>query len=147
MYTMTIGQVAKCAGVGVETVRFYERKGLLEEPARRQSGYRQYAQDAIRRIQFIKRAKDLGFSLGEISELLCLRVDPDTSCREVKVRAEAKLADIEKKLCDLQRMQTALRQLASACSGEGPTSHCPILDALEAEGTTTERRTKHADNI
>src|ERR671918_2137551 len=94
---MTIGQVAKHAGVGVETVRFYERQGLLDAPPRRASGYRQYSQDVIRRIQFIKRAKDLGFALREIRELLSLRVDPNTPCDEVKHRAEAKIADIDTK--------------------------------------------------
>src|SRR5919106_6046 len=102
---MTIGQVAKHAGVGVETVRFYERRGLLDAPPRRASGYRQYSPDVVRRIQFIKRAKDLGFSLREICELLSLRVDPDTTCDEVKQRAEAKIADIKTKLRDLRRMQ------------------------------------------
>jgi MerR family mercuric resistance operon transcriptional regulator len=140
MYAMTIGQVAKHAGVGVETVRFYERSGLLEAPVRRASGYRQYSQDVIRRIQFIKRAKDLGFSLKEIKELLALRVDPETTCSEVKARAEAKITDIDTKLRDLQRMQTALVQLAAACSGQGPTSRCPILDALEAQDTTVTAR-------
>jgi len=134
---MTIGQVAKHAGVGIETVRFYERQGLLDAPPRRASGYRQYSQDAIRRLQFIRRAKDLGFSLQEIGELLSLRVNPTTTCSEVKARAEAKMADIDAKLRDLQRMQAALGQLAVACSGQGPTSQCPILDALEAHDALT----------
>lgn len=140
MHAMTIGQVSKHAGVGVETVRFYERRGLLEAPVRRESGYRQYSQDVIRRIQFIKRAKDLGFSLKEIKELLALRVDPETTCSEVKARAEVKIADLATKLRDLQRMQAALGQLAAACSGQGPTSQCPILDALEAQDTTVTTR-------
>jgi MerR family copper efflux transcriptional regulator len=130
MHTMTIGQVAKHAGVGVETVRFYERKGLLEAPPRRDSGYRQYSQEVIRRIRFIRRAKDLGFSLKEIGELLCLRVDPDTTCAEVKERAQAKIVAIDVKLRELRRVKAALVQLAAACSGQGPTSQCPILDAL-----------------
>lgn len=132
MPAMTIGQVARQAGVGVETVRFYERAGLLAAPPRRESGYRQYAQDAVARIQFIKRAKELGFSLKEITELLSLRVDPETTCGEVKQRAEAKMANIDAKLRDLQRMKAALAELVAACSGSGPTSHCPILDALES---------------
>ena len=114
MHAMTIGQVASHAGVGVETVRFYERTGLLDEPPRRASGYRQYAPDVVRRIQFIQRAKVLGFSLKEISELLSLRVDPETTCDTVKQRAEAKLADIEAKLRDLRRMQKALAHLVAA---------------------------------
>ena len=140
MPAMTIGQVARQAGVGVETVRFYEREGLLEEPPRRESGYRQYTQDVIGRIQFIKRAKDLGFSLKEIGELLSLRVDPETTCGEVKQRAEAKMADIDAKLRDLQRMKEALATLVAACSGSGPTSQCPILDALESHDTTARAR-------
>lgn len=144
MHTMTIGQVAKHAGVGVETVRYYERRGLLEAPPRRDSGYRQYSQDVIRRIQFIKHAKDLGFSLKEISELLGLRVDPDTTCSEVKQRAEVKIADIEAKLRDLQRMKTALMRLTAACSGRGPTSQCPILDALESHEAPVSTRPRLA---
>lgn len=131
MKAMTIGQVAREAGVGVETIRFYERVGLLEEPPRRQSGYRQYSPDAVKHIRFIKRAKELGFSLKEIKELLYLRVDTSTSCGAVKRRAEAKISDIERKVQDLQRMKRALVKLAAACSGRGPISECPILDALE----------------
>jgi MerR family mercuric resistance operon transcriptional regulator len=140
MHTLTIGQVARHIGIGVETVRFYERKGLLDAPPRRESGYRQYAPDVIRRLQFIKRAKELGFSLKEINELLSLRVDPETTCAEVKQRAEAKMADIDAKLRDLQRMQATLAQLVTACSGSGPTSHCPILDALDAHDTSVSLR-------
>jgi len=133
MAVMTIGQVAQQAGVGVETVRFYERTGLLSAPPRRASGYRQYTQEAVRRIQFIKRSQELGFALKEIRELLCLRVDPDTTCGDVRQRAEAKMADIDAKLRDLQRMHQALAMLVAACDGYGPTSHCPILEALEAQ--------------
>ena len=140
MPAMTIGQVARQAGVGVETVRFYERTGLLTAPPRRASGYRQYAQEAVTRLQFIKRAKELGFSLKEITELLSLRVDPETTCGEVKQRAEAKIADIEAKLRDLQRMKEALTTLVAACSGSGPTSQCPILDALESHAATVSAR-------
>jgi len=132
MPSLTIGQVAKQAGVGIETVRFYERQGLLDEPPRRASGYRQYTPEAVTRIQFIKRSQELGFSLKEITELLSLRVDPETTCGEVKQRAEAKIANINAKLRDLQQMKEALTTLVAACSGSGPTSHCPILDALES---------------
>ena len=133
MNTRTIGQVAKEAGVGVETLRYYEREGLLKEPPRRASGYRQYPEDAVKRIQFIKRAQELGFSLKEITELLALRVDPATSSSEVKQRAEAKLADIQRKVEELLRMKRALEQITHLCSGHGPVSECPILDALEQE--------------
>lgn len=131
METLSIGQVAQKAGVGVETVRFYEREGLLEEPPRRASGYRQYPEQVVKRLHFIKRAQRLGFSLKEIAELLRLRVDAVTSCEEVKVRTEAKLAEVERKLIELQRMRQALLQVASLCTGQGPASACPMLDALD----------------
>jgi Hg(II)-responsive transcriptional regulator len=130
METLSIGQVARRAGVGVETVRFYEREGLLEEPARRTSGYRQYSEQVVTRLHFIKRAKLLGFSLKEITELLQLRVDAQTSCEEVKQRTEAKIVEVERKLVELQRMRQALLQVASLCTGRGPENRCPMLDAL-----------------
>ncbi len=131
MDIFSIGQVAQRAGVGVETVRFYEREGLLEEPPRRVSGYRQYSEQVITRLHFIKRAKLLGFSLKEIAELLRLRVDARTSCKEVKQRTEAKIAEVEQKMVELQRMRQALLQVASLCTGQGPVSACPMLDALD----------------
>jgi MerR family transcriptional regulator, copper efflux regulator len=131
METVTIGQLARKAQVHVETVRYYERRGLLPQPVRQWSGYRQYSQDDVTRLRFIKHAQRLGFSLKEIAELLSLRVDPDTSCREVKQRAEAKLVDIEEKILTLEQIQKALKQLVSACRGRGPTTMCPILEALE----------------
>ena len=102
METLTIGQLAKDAGVNIETIRYYERRGLIPEPPRRKSGYRQYGSDFVLRIQFIKRAQELGFSLNEIDELLALRVDSGTACSEVKHHAEAKIADIEGKIKTLQ---------------------------------------------
>ena len=133
MRPLTIGQVARQAEVGVETVRFYERQGLLDEPARRESGYRQYPEEVVARLRFIRRAKELGFSLKEIKELLALRVDPTTTCREVKERAEAKIADIEGKIASLLRMKKALSKVTAVCRGQGPTGECPILDALDKE--------------
>jgi MerR family mercuric resistance operon transcriptional regulator len=129
---MTIGQLAREARVNVETVRFYERRSLMPRPPRRASGYREYPQEAVRRIRFIQRAKELGFSLREIAELLRLRVDPGRSCADVKRQAGTKLADIETKLHELRRMKAALEKLSAECSGRGPTSQCPLLDALEA---------------
>ena len=131
MKGLTIGGVAKRAGVGVETIRFYERKGLVEEPPRRESGYRQYPAEAVARIRFIRRAKDLGFSLREVHELLSLRVDRRTSSSEVRRRAEAKIADIERRLADLERMKLALVELTARCSGRDSETECPILEALE----------------
>jgi MerR family copper efflux transcriptional regulator len=129
---MTISQLARQAGVGVETVRFYERKGLIDKPPRPDSGYRQYSPDVVSRIQFIKRAKELGFSLKEIQELLILRVAPETTRLDVKRRTEAKIAEIERKIEDLSRRKQALVKAAGLCSGDGPLRACPILEALDA---------------
>ena len=131
MEPLTIGKVAHLGGVGIETVRFYEREGLIEEPPRTESGYRQYPQETVSRIRFIRRAKELGFSLREIKELLALRIDPQTSCEDVRQRAEAKITDIEEKVRTLRRMKKALAKLTAACSGRAPTTECPILEALE----------------
>ncbi|MBI2882952.1 MAG: MerR family transcriptional regulator [Candidatus Methylomirabilis oxyfera] len=132
MKGLTIGQLAKQAQVNIETIRYYERRGLIPEPPRRESGYRQYSPDTVARITFIKRAQELGFSLKEIQELLSLRVDPGTTTGDIKGRAEAKLADIKAKIHDLERMKKALMRLAASCRGRGTTSECPILDALES---------------
>src|SRR5690348_11902107 len=130
MKPLTIGEVARRAGIGVETVRFYEREGLLAEPARRASGYRQYGEDAVPRLRFIRRAKTLGFTLKEIAELLALRDDPDATRADVRRQAQSKVADIEAKVRDLQRMKEALLTLAATCHGDGPAGGCPILEAL-----------------
>jgi len=131
--SLSIGQLAKQAGVGVETVRFYEREGLLAEPERRQSGYRQYQIDTVQRLLFIRRAKELGFTLKEIRELLSLRVDEDKTCADVRQQAEAKIADIQDRIRSLQRMKRALVKVTRTCSSSGPTSECPILDALDGK--------------
>lgn len=131
---MTIGKLAQSAGVGVETVRFYERKGLLEEPSRAESGYRQYSPEALMRLRFIRQAKELGFTLPEIRELLSLRMSPAASCAEVQVRIQTKLEDIQAKIDSLARMKRALHGMAAIClAGAEPASECPILDALEQE--------------
>jgi MerR family mercuric resistance operon transcriptional regulator len=132
MQTFTIGKVARQAGVGIETVRFYEREGLIPEPVRSASGYRQYPAATVARIRFIRRAKALGFSLREVRELLSLRLDPARSSAEAKAHAEAKIADIEQKIQTLRRMKQTLVDLTEACDGCGPVSDCPILDALDA---------------
>lgn len=133
MEQLTIGRLAKLAGIGVETIRFYERKGLVNRPPRKDFGYRQYPLSAVGRIRFIKRAKDLGFSLKEVSELLNLRVDPQTTCADVKSRAEKKIEDVSEKIMELQRIQNALGKLAASCHGDRPTGECPILEALDRE--------------
>ena len=127
---MTISQVARLAGVGVETVRFYEREGLLAQPARPDSGCRDYPPEVVKRIHFIRRAKELGFSLKEIHELLTLSGELTSSCADVKRQAEAKIDEIECKIADLLRMKRALGQVAARCSGNGPRESCLILDAL-----------------
>ncbi len=130
---LTIDKLANAAGVGGETIRFYERAGLLPKPPRKRSGYRQYPPDAVARVMFIRSAKDLGFTLKEITALLELRVDPDKSCADVRALAKAKIVDVEEKMADLARIRGALEKLAKACRGKGPTSECPILDAIEKE--------------
>lgn len=131
MDVLTIGKVAKQAGVGIETIRFYEREGLIAEPPRRESGYRQYPPQTVDRVRFIKRAKELGFSLREIKELMALRVAPGTTCGHIKKRAQAKIADIEERIRTLERMKRALAKLTLACGGRGPIKDCPIMEALE----------------
>lgn len=128
---LTIGEVSKRTGIGVEAIRYYEKEGLLQKPARTASGYRQYSQEVIKKLSFIVRAKDLGFTLREISELLEMRPYPKTKCADVKIRAEQKLEDIEGRIKTLQRMKRALKQLTLACDGKGATSECPILECLE----------------
>jgi len=129
---LTIGRVARSAGLAIDTVRYYEREGLLQKPGRTPSGYRQYSPDAVKRLQFIRQAKELGFTLSEIRELLTLKVAPGKSCADVRAHAEAKIADVEQRIAQLNRMKRALTKLATACSGRGPTSTCPILEAMEA---------------
>ena len=136
MKALTIGQIAKLARVGVETIRFYERQGLLIQPERKESGYRQFSEDAVARLRFIKRAKELGFSLKEVRELLEIQENPDASRAEVKRHAEVKLDDIEAKIRDLQRMKKALKKVTDTCSGHGPLHGCPILDALNFDPAT-----------
>jgi len=130
---LTIGNVARLAGVGVETIRFYEREGLITKPPRTESGYRQYPKEAVDRVLFTKRAKELGFTLKEIRELLSLRVDPKTDCCEVRRRAKAKVADIKEKIADLEKMEGALLKLTAACRGQGPITECPILDYFDSQ--------------
>jgi len=131
--SITIGHVAKRTGISIEAIRFYERKGLIDAPARKDSGYRQFAEDHIRRLLFIQQAKSLGFSLMEIKELLSIKEDPETGSREVKSLAKTKLQSIEEKIKILQRMKKTLKALVDSCPGEGPKRDCPILEALDAK--------------
>ena len=131
MGSLRIGQLACQAGVGVETVRFYEREGLIAEPPRRPSGYRDYPPETVTRIVFIRRAKQLGFSLREIGELLELRVRPRRNCARVKQGAEAKIVDIDAKIASLRGMRRALTNLTRACEARAATTECPILASLD----------------
>ncbi len=130
---MTTGQLAKKAGVNIQTIRYYERRGLMPKPHRRESGYREYSDEAVKRIQLIRHAKGLGFSLKEIHELLSLSLDPETPCSEVKKRAEAKISDIDERIKNLQWIKNSLLKLSKACQRSWPISECPILEALEKQ--------------
>jgi len=131
---MTIGQVAKLAGVGVETIRFYEREGLLNKPRRKESGYRMFENEAVNRIKFIKNVKELGFSLKEIRELLFLRVDSRSTATEVKKRVDSKIEQIDRRINDLKRVRNALAQLSRSV-GKGPINEFSLLDVLEKSKT------------
>ncbi len=130
---MTIGALAREAQVGVETIRFYEREGLLAQPRRPGRGYRVYPPEALERARFIRRSKAMGFTLDEIRELLALRARPGVLCGVVREQALAKVADIERKLEDLNRLREAIVTLAHACSGTTSMQHCSILNTLEGE--------------
>jgi MerR family mercuric resistance operon transcriptional regulator len=129
--TLTIGRLARVGGVNLETVRYYEREGLLPKPPRTASGYRIFPADAARRLRFIKRAQELGFSLTEIRELLSLRMKPGARHDVVRSRAGAKIVEIDDKIRTLQRMKTALRTLTDRCDACAPRAACPILASLE----------------
>lgn len=133
--TLKTGQVANRAGVNVQTLRYYERRGLLKEPERQASGYRGYPPDAVQLIRFIKRAQQLGFTLTEIEELLRLRSDDGRHCSEVQLAAETKVRDIEGKIKQLRSIKRALGVLIASCSLEGAPRRCPLLEALDDEKT------------
>jgi MerR family transcriptional regulator, copper efflux regulator len=129
--TLTISQLADAAGVGRETVRFYERKGLMPDPGRTASGYRRYPVASVERLRFIRKAQGLGFTLEEIGDFLDLRVDEVAACGAVEERAREKLASVAEKLAELRRMQRVLKRLVAACAAREPTSDCPILEEIE----------------
>ncbi len=132
--TLTRGELARRCAVNFETIRYYEQRGLIPRAARSAGNYRIYRADTVRRLRFIKRAKELGFSLKEIKELLSLRATPGAPCAHVRRRAEAKVVDIHERMRTLQAMQKALTKLIGQCAGKGPVTGCPILEALDAEG-------------
>lgn len=129
--SLTRGQLARKTGIGIEALRFYERKGLIPDPPRSPAGYRLYPETMVVRLNFIRRAKQLGFSLNEIGELLATRVDPRTTRGQVREEVRAKIAEIGSKIRDLERMKGALERLTAACCDAAPAGECAILDALE----------------
>jgi MerR family copper efflux transcriptional regulator len=131
MESIGIGTLAKRAGVGIDTIRYYERSGLLDPKERLASGYRRYSELEVSRLRFIRRAQALGFTLKEVRELLALSAQRDVG--RVKRTAQAKLADVEKRIAELQRVRKGLSTLIAACPGHGRAADCPILQALGGE--------------
>lgn len=130
MRALTTGQLARQAGLGVETVRYYERKGLVAEPERRKSGYRQYPKESVARLVFIRRARLLGFSLAEVQELLDLQDSKKGTCGDVQRRIQSKLAEVDQRIQDLEEIRRTLVRLAAACVAEAPTTECPAIKEL-----------------
>lgn len=128
--------LAEQGGVNLQTIRYYEREGLLPAPPRLRSGYRVFPESAVRRVQFIKRAQELGFSLSEVRELLSIQIDPAKECSDVQRLAKAKVAGIAEKIQTLQSMKQVLTRLAEACPGCGPSSECPILESIHRAGAS-----------
>lgn len=133
---MTIGELARLAGIGVETIRFYEREGLLEQPRRPMGGIRTYSEDSLAQLAFVHEAKELGFTLREIRDLVTLRADPATDAAAVRGRATAKLAQVEKELARIERKRATLRDLLARCPGRGDLGRCPIVQALSVTTAT-----------
>jgi len=134
--SFTIGALAKQAGVAVDTIRYYEREGLMSDPERKTSGYRQYDNAAVERVRFIRRAKDLGFTLSEIKNLLALETDRENGVQGIKARAHERIQELERRIVEMMRMRDALKDLADACPGTGEPACCPILSALHGETET-----------
>jgi len=130
---LTIGAVAKRAGVAIDTIRYYEREGLLPQPQRRASGYRTYGNGAITQLSFIRRAKKLGFTLDEIRDLLSISRDRQNGVAAVKQHAQLRLVALDARIAELQRVRDGLAQLVKSCRGHGAPEHCPILQALTHE--------------
>lgn len=128
---MRIGEAARQAGVGVETIRFYETKGLIDQPPTpRDGGYRDYPETTVRRIRFVRNAQQIGFSLKEIVDLLALNTRDAAQCSDVRAKACAKLAEVDARIENLGRIRSALEELIEACPGEGPARECSILEAI-----------------
>lgn len=141
MDRLTISKVANIAEVGVETVRFYHRKGLIKQPSKPASGaFRVYPLETVQRIRFIRQAQELGFSLREVKDLIALRAIPSSDCSEVRNQAQIKLDEVNRKIGQLKRMRTALDQLIAACPGKGALQACSIMEAMM--GTEIQTSTK-----
>jgi MerR family mercuric resistance operon transcriptional regulator len=130
MEKLSIGELAKQVNVNTETIRYYERRGLISEPPRNKSGHRQYTVETVRRTDFIKRCQALGFSLKEIEEILELKITPESTCADMKSRVTEKLVDVDEKIHELARIRDALSRLLKKCTGKGPIGTCPILEEL-----------------
>lgn len=141
MDILTIGKVARLAGVNVETIRFYERRGLVPQPPKPRQGYRGYAPDTVARIRFIRRAQEIGFTLREIDELLSLKADPAADCSNVRARAKAKVDMVNAKIAELHRVRAALDQVIAACPGRGALRTCSIIEVLDEDADTKPRPT------
>ena len=133
MDTIRIGRLAELSRVSIDTVRYYERAGLLPEPARRASGYREYSHSDVERLRFVRRSKQLGFSLNEIADLLSLTDDRHSDMKGVKTKAEERLEQVEIKITELQRVKRGLKKLITACPGHGELDRCPIVAALNGK--------------
>jgi Hg(II)-responsive transcriptional regulator len=141
--TLRIGEVAERAAVNVQTLRYYERRGLLKEPRRTASGYRLYASETVQLVRFIKRAQGLGFSLEEADRLLGLRDDRVSSCAEAKVLAQVKISEIDEKMSRLTALKGALQALVRSCERGDEDRECPILEAMEDDHTESASSTQH----
>ena len=144
MRELTISKAAQAAGVGRETIRFYERQHLVEQPPKPDRGVRRYSDELVARIRFIKKAQQLGFSLREIRELLALRADPSTDCSDVREQAQAKLSEVRLKIEQLQEIGAALETLIATCPGRGALQACSIIEALTQQYRINARAEKTA---
>lgn len=133
MDSLTIGEVAKEAGINLQTIRYYERQGILAPAPRIDAGYRVFSSESVRRIHLIKRAQELGLSLKEIKDLLSLRLDAHTTQADIRERARAKIADVEQKILHLQAIHASLVRMTKDCSGCGSLKECPILESLDGK--------------
>lgn len=140
MKAMKIGEIAKRSGIGVETIRYYERERLLQEPERRPSGYRQYDDSTVKRLHYISQAKALGFTLAEIRELLDLSFSANQSCDHIRQRAEAKLEDIANKIRSLQKMRRSLGRILAQCKARNSASDCLLVHGMKS--TSPGQRTR-----